>query len=162
MGALTSHRRSLNMLPFDAPFSMDTHGSWTMVKQYGIKIKVLLETLRESIGKLMVTSLYHNVIFNITLNPWHYECNTSITKPPQEFLHVIICMLTSPLWNTTTQARSFVPSFVPHPLQINTTMTIIRDATENEEKKGRRAHLSRRKEKDDEVLVVLPLEAWQE
>jgi hypothetical protein len=38
-------------------------------------------------------------------------------------------------------------------------MTIIRDATENEEKKGRRAHLSRRKEKDDEVLVVLPLEA---
>jgi hypothetical protein len=26
-------------------------------------------------------------------------------------------------------------------------------------RKGRRAHLSRRKEKDDEVLVVLPLEA---
>jgi hypothetical protein len=39
-----------------------------MVKQYGIKNKVLLERLRESIGKLMVTSLYHNVILNITLN----------------------------------------------------------------------------------------------
>jgi hypothetical protein len=39
-------------------------------------------------------------------------------------------------------------------------MTIIRDATQNEGKKKEiRAHLSRRKEKDDEVFVVLPLEA---
>jgi len=78
----TLQHRSISMLPIYLPFTSYIHGSWTVTKQYGLKLRSYWEHLREDNGEHFENLMgIHWEQVNPPL-PYPPQTQKKKTKPP--------------------------------------------------------------------------------